>query len=96
MSEKRIEAGKNMVVRQRNYRRVRDRALARLANAYPDDYKKLLELEKANDEQQGKSWLDINGATRAAQLDIRSATVSTSTREASNGGENESDRGGKA
>ena len=62
----------NMAVRQRNYRRARDRALTRLAQAYPDDYKKLLEQEKANDEAQGRKWLDIDGNT--AQLDTRSDT----------------------
>lgn len=83
----------NMAVRQRNYRRARDRALTRLAQAYPDTYKKLLEQEKAIDEAQGRKWLDINGNT--AQLDTRAdATASaqapthdTSQRESNNGGE---------
>jgi hypothetical protein len=42
-----------------------------LANAYPDDYKELLEQEKANDEQLGKKWLDINGTTAASLVDTR-------------------------
>ncbi len=42
----RVEGAKRMAVRQRNYRRVRDRALVRLANAYPETYKELLEQEK--------------------------------------------------
>ena len=63
MNDRRVATAINMAVRQRNYRRARDRALARLANAYPDDYKELLEQEKASDEAQGKKWLDINGTT---------------------------------
>lgn len=55
----------NMAVRQRNYRRARDRALTRLAQAYPDDYKEYLEQEKANDENEGKKWVDITGRTNA-------------------------------
>jgi len=50
-----------MAVRQRNYRRVRDRALTRLAQAYPETYKELLELEKVSDETTGAKWVDIDG-----------------------------------
>lgn len=63
MSKKRVQAAKNMAVRQRNYRRARDRALTRLAQAYPETYKELLELEKANDETTGTKWIDIDGNT---------------------------------
>ena len=40
----------------RNYRRARDRALLRLAQAYPDDYRTLFEEERARDEAEGKTW----------------------------------------
>jgi hypothetical protein len=60
---KRIEGAKRMAVRQRNYRRVRDRALTRLAQAYPETYKELLELEKVNDSTSGAKWVDIDGNT---------------------------------
>lgn len=70
MSERRMATAMNMAVRQRNYRRARDRALARLAQAYPDDYKELLEQEKAIDETQGRKWLDINGTTTAGKLGL--------------------------
>lgn len=63
MTERRLLAAANMAVRQRNYRRARDRALVQLAQLYPDTYKELLEREKANDEAQGKKWLDIDGTT---------------------------------
>lgn len=60
---KRVEGAKRMAVRQRNYRRARDRALTRLAQAYPETYKELLELEKVNDETTGAKWVDINGSS---------------------------------
>ena len=40
----------------RNYRRARDRALVRLAQAHPDDYRTLFEEERARDEAEGKAW----------------------------------------
>ena len=63
MTEQRIETAKRTAVGYRNYRRARDRALVQLAQLYPDTYKELLEREKANDEAEGKKWLDIDGTT---------------------------------
>ena len=63
VTAKRIEGAKRMAVRQRNYRRVRDRALTRLAKAYPETYKELLELEKVSDETTGAKWVDIDGSS---------------------------------
>jgi hypothetical protein len=60
---KRVEGAKRMAVRQRNYRRARDRALSRLANAYPETYKELLEQEKVADVELGKKWVDIDGSS---------------------------------
>jgi hypothetical protein len=60
---KRVEGAKRMAVRQRNYRRARDRALTRLAQAYPETYKELLELEKVSDETTGAKWIDIDGSS---------------------------------
>jgi hypothetical protein len=61
--ERRIAGATNSAVRRRNYRRIRDRALARLANLYPDQYKELFEEERERDETEGKVWLDISGRT---------------------------------
>lgn len=94
MSERRVTTAVNMAVRQRNYRRVRDRALARLANAYPEDYKKLLEQEKANDETQGRKWLDINGTT--GSMDTRSNATFNTGAEADHSGTYQGDNGGEA
>jgi len=60
---RRLETARRKAVRDRNYRRARDRALVRLAHLYPDTYKQLLEIEKAFDEQEGKKWIGIDGAT---------------------------------
>jgi hypothetical protein len=71
---KRINGAKRMAVRERNYRRARDRALRRLSNAYPETYKELLEQEKIVDEQLGKKWIDIDGSTDAIDSVYTDAT----------------------
>ena len=62
-NERRVAIATKKAVRDRNYRRARDRALVRLAHLYPDTYKQLLEIEKAFDEQEGKKWIAIDGTT---------------------------------
>jgi len=59
----RVKAAANQAVRQRNYRRARERALTRLANTYPEIYRTYLEEEMRADEKMGKKWLDIDGNT---------------------------------
>ena len=54
--KRKIASAENMAVRQRNYRRARDRALARLAQAHRGEYLELLAKEKEADEQEGKRW----------------------------------------
>ena len=63
--DKRKRSAHKQAVSYRNYRRARERALVKLAQAYPDEYKSLLELEKLRDEQTGAKWVDITGATLA-------------------------------
>ena len=65
-TERRIETAKAQAVRQRNYRRARDRALARLGNDYPNVYRAYLEEEMEADDKMGKKWLDITGNTKPA------------------------------
>ena len=95
---KRLRGAANQAVRQRNYRRARDRALVRLAHLYPDTYKQLLEMEKKTDEQEGKTWLDLDGNTipvvgvRVRTTDSRGTStlkedVHTGTNQGDNGGE---------
>ena len=94
MNEKRIETAKNIAVSYRNYRRARDRALARLANAHPENYKELLEQEKASDETQGRKWLDIDGNT--AELDTRADVTASARTQAHDTSKRESNNGGEA
>ena len=75
---RRVETAKRQAVRSRNYRRARDRALARLAQAHPETYKELLEQEKVADVQLGKKWVDIDGST-IPSMDIRTYSSITGT-----------------
>lgn len=61
---RRMATAARQAVHHRNYRRARDRALTKLSHLYPDTYKQLLGIEKAIDEQEGKSWIDLSGNTR--------------------------------
>lgn len=63
-TDKRRVAAEKQAVHYRNYRRIRDRALRRLARLHLDQYKQLLDEERARDEAEGKSWLDISGRTK--------------------------------
>ena len=69
--ERRIEVAKNQAVRRRNYRRARDRALARLSRDYPNVYRNYLEEEMSADEEGNKKWLDISGRTRTTSSRTR-------------------------
>lgn len=95
MTDRRVGTALNAAVRQRNYRRARDRALAKLAQRFPDDYRELMEKEKESDEQLGKKWLDINGTTAASLVDTRADTTAIGS-QAIHSGEDEGDRGGEA
>jgi hypothetical protein len=97
-SNKRLRGAANQAVRQRNYRRARDRALVRLAHLYPDTYKQLLEMEKQTDDKEGKTWIDIDGNTipvvgvRIHTADGRGApifkeNIHQGTNQGNNGGE---------
>jgi hypothetical protein len=92
---KRLTNAKNQAVNYRNYRRVRDRALSRLANAYPETYKELLEQEKVNDEQLGKKWLDLDGNTNS-DMDIYSGSDSPGRQASSDDEEDKGYYGGEA
>ena len=61
---RRIDTALKDAVRQRNYRRVRDRALARLRQLHPEEYEQLFQEERERDEAEGKAWLDLSGRTR--------------------------------
>ena len=65
-TERRTKTAQKQAVYYRNYRRIRDRSLRRLAQENPDRYKELLEEERAKDEAEGKAWLDISGRTNSS------------------------------
>jgi len=94
MNERRMKAAANQAVSYRNYRRARDRALVRLASAYPETYKELLEQEKANDEAQGRKWLDIDGTTNAPIASVSAGQFTAG--QSSNLSTNQGDDGGEA
>jgi predicted RNase H-like nuclease (RuvC/YqgF family) len=98
-NDKRLRGAANQAVRQRNYRRARDRALVRLAHLYPDTYKQLLEMEKKTDEQEGKTWLDLDGNTiPVVGVRIRTADGrgTPTLKEDIHQGENQGNDGGEA
>ncbi len=74
--EQRVQSAVNRAVWFRNYQRARARAMTKLTQLYPETYKQLFEIERSIDEQEGKSWIDINGNTR---LDISARTPSRDT-----------------
>ena len=95
--DRRIESAKRQAVAYRNYRRARDRALVRLAQDYPDEYKEYLEQEKANDENEGKKWVNISGRTNATNSTKSLARTRSAKpkRKASNQRKNQSNYGRK-
>ncbi len=97
--DRRIATAKRVATGYRNYRRARDRALARLSNHYPETYKELLEQEKISDEQLGKKWLDIDGSTDATDsvhTDTTGAYTDEREGEQASTGPDEGNYGGKA
>jgi hypothetical protein len=92
-SEKRLASAAKQAVYYRNYRRARDRALVKLAQAYPDAYKELLEKEKVSDEQEGKAWIDLNGTTVAPRIVARAKARGITLAQADT---NQGNNGGKA
>jgi hypothetical protein len=96
-TDRRIATAKRLATGYRNYRRARDRALARLSNHYPETYKELLEQEKISDEQLGKKWLDIDGSTELVDgIYTDSTSADPRGSEEANSGEDEGNNGGKA
>lgn len=57
--KRRLAAAQNMAVRQRNYKRARERALTRLANAHKGEYLDYLAQEKEKDIKEGKRWNNL-------------------------------------
>jgi hypothetical protein len=56
--------------------------MTKLTQLYPETYKQLFEIERSIDEQEGKSWIDITGATRMAISAGAPSRDTTGTQEA--------------
>ena len=93
---RRSATAKKKAVRDRNYRRARDRALVRLAHLYPDTYKQLLEIEKAFDEKEGKKWIGIDGFTNLSIGTHTRANGTPAFGDPADAGEDEGNYGGEA
>jgi hypothetical protein len=92
--DKRMASAAKAAVYYRNYRRARDRALIKLSHLHPEDYKELLEKEKVSDEQEGKTWIDLNGTTVSPRIVAREKSrgitltqTDSGTDQGNNGGE---------
>jgi len=84
-------------IHYRNYRRVRDRALVRLAHLYPEQYKQLLVEERELDEQDGKKWIGVADSTSLTiTTHTRANQVPTFDTNTGDEGENQGDNGGEA
>ena len=95
-TQRRMATAARKTIRDRNYRRARDRALVRLAHLYPDTYKQLLEMEKIADEKQGKNWISVDGSTALSVGVHTRATGADDFANTSNKGKNKGNNGGKA
>ena len=95
-TKRRLQMAKRKAVRDRNYRRARDRALVRLAHLYPDTYKQLLEMEKLEDEKQGKTWVSIDGSTVLSVGVHTRALGANDFAHSSNESQDEGNNGGEA
>lgn len=98
MENRRIETALRTAVYRRNYRRGRDRALARLSRMYPEDYINLLNQERKKDEMEGKKWNHIGdsavpGVVRPSE---NRASASSSQRTSDVGAQEQSNDGGEA
>ena len=96
---KRKASAERRAVKLRNYQRARGRALVRLAQQYPDQYKELLEQERLSDEANGKTWVDITGTTLADTgfyVYSRRADDALRPKQADTNQQNESNNGGEA
>jgi hypothetical protein len=94
MVKKITEVGISQTIHYRNYRRARDRALARLSKLYPNLYKDLLQEEREIDEQEGTIWNlagdgKLNVITTTRKINARSgrSTSNNRTNKGNNGGE---------
>ncbi len=79
MENKRVATAVKTAVGMRNYQRARARALTRLANVFPTEYKQFLEEEKRRDEMEGKKWHSLDRSPAHRRHRTREGGASTAT-----------------
>ena len=89
--KRRLATAANLAVSQRNYRRVRDRALAKLSQKYKEEYLEILAEEKKKDEQEGKRWRDLTGNRVRSNPDTSTNSTNTDRGDTSDLSQDESD-----
>ena len=89
--KRKVIAAENMAVRQRNYRRARERALTRLAQQYREVYLDYLAEEKAKDEQEGKRWNNLAGIDVPSNFDTSTHYAGKNRRNTTDISQDESD-----
>ena len=88
-------AAVSQAIHYRNYRRARDRALARLAKDFPEQYAGYLKEEKASDEVTGKKWIGT-GATVGVTTGVESyKDIIEGAADTGDDGENQGNDGGE-
>lgn len=93
---KRREYGEKYALWLRNYQRARTRALSRLAREYPDQYKEFLEQERAKDEAEGKTWLDLSGRTKRTMDSVSAPDGTSGVSKGRGDSESKGNNGGEA
>jgi hypothetical protein len=93
---KRRKYGEKYALWLRNYQRARTRALSRLAREYPDQYKEFLEQERAKDEAEGKTWLDLSGRTKRTMGSAGASNGASGVSEGRGDSQGEGNDGGEA
>ena len=89
--KRRLATAENIAVRQRNYRRARDRALAKLAQNHKGEYLELLAKEKEADEQEGKRWHNLAGVSLPGKSNNSADHANKNRRNTSINSQDESD-----
>lgn len=89
--QRKLAAAENLAVQQRNYRRARDRALAKLSQRHKEEYLDLLAEEKEKDESEGKRWNFASGADVDLWTSITNHISDTDRGYTPNNSQNESD-----
>ena len=90
------EVSGTQAIHYRNYRRARDRALARLSKLYPNVYRELLAEERELDEQEGTAWSLVGDSKLSVTTQSRENAVPAVAGRTDYESPDEGDNGGEA